>query len=175
MDLGKQRAGQLFSAILSTFQRKQHRETFGVVMNLFLAGQGQPLPQLATVRSPSAVSRFFNQYNWNSRAVIRAMRQHALDEFERFRCVPYGHQQRLELVVDMTSLPMERKFAQLAPWVHHFNGVNGVRMVVLYLSHGSRRFPWSFLIWRGRGQPLPADLALKILAHLPDELMKRHS
>ena len=157
------------------FRRKQHRDTFEVMLNLFLTGQGQPLPQLATVKSPSAVSRFLNQYDWNARAIIRIMRQHALDEFERFRRVPYRHQQRLELIVDMTSLPKEGKFEQLAPWIHHFNGVSGVHLVVLYLCHGSRRFPWSFLVWRGKGQPSPADLALRMLARLPDELVKRHS
>ncbi len=65
MDSEKQRAGQLFSEVLSTFRRKQHRDTFEVMMNLFLTGQGQPLPHLATVKSPSAVSRFLNQYDWD--------------------------------------------------------------------------------------------------------------
>ena len=59
-------------------------------MNLFLAGQGQPLPQLATVKSPSAVSRFFNHYNWNIRAVIRALsRGQKWDEGVRSRLL-YG-------------------------------------------------------------------------------------
>ncbi|AZI45231.1 IS4/IS5 family transposase (plasmid) [Deinococcus psychrotolerans] len=141
-------------------------------------GRDEPLSRWsrpATVKSPSAVSRFCNHYSWNIRAVIRAMRQHALDEFERFRRVPYSHQQRLELIVDMTSLHKEGKFEQLEPWIHRFNGVNGVHLVVLYLCHGSRRFPWSFLVWRGKGQPSPADLALKMLTRLPDELVKRHS
>jgi hypothetical protein len=174
-DSEKQRTGRLFSDVLSTFKRKQHRETFEVMMNLFLTGQGQPLPELATVKSPSAVSRFLNHYTWNVRAVIRAMRQHALDEFDLFRRTPSGRQSRLELIVDMTSLPKEGKFEQLAPWVHHFNGVSGVHLVVLYLCRGSRRFPWSFLVWRGKGHPSPADLALKMLARLPEGLVKRHS
>jgi len=175
MDSEKQRTGQLFSDVMLAFKRKQHRETFEVMMNLFLTGQGQPLPQLATVKSPSAVSRFLNHYTWDVRAVIRAMRQHALNEFDLFRRTPSGRQHRLELIVDMTSLHKEGKFEQLAPWIHHFNGVSGVHLVVLYLCRGSRRFPWSFLVWRGKGHPSPADLALKMLARLPDAFLKRHS
>ncbi|WP_159066019.1 transposase [Deinococcus ficus] len=145
------------------------------MMNLFLTGQGQPLPQLATVKSPSAVSRFLNHSTWNVRAVIRAMRQHALDEFDLFRRTRSGRQFRLELIVDMTSLHKEGKFKQLSPWIHHFNGVSGVHLVVLSLCRGTRRFPWSFLVWRGKGHPSPADLALKMFARLPDVLVKRHS
>jgi hypothetical protein len=125
------------------------------MMNLVLTGQGQPLPQLATVNSPSAVSRFLNHSTWNVRAVIRAMRQHVLDEFNLFRRTPSGRQSRLERIVDMTSLHKEGKFKQLTPWVYHFNGVSGVHLVVRYLCRGSQRFPWSFLVWRRKGHPSP--------------------
>ena len=77
----KNRAGQLYADVLSTFSRKQHLDTVQVLLSLFLTARGQPFPQLATVKSPSAISRFLNHYHWNIRSVIRTMRRHALEQF----------------------------------------------------------------------------------------------
>ena len=128
----KDRAGALFAQVIETFTRKQHRETFEVIMNLFLIGRGQPLPQLATVKSPSAISRFLNHYQWNVRHIIRIMRRHVITEFQRYRQTPKGRSCKVELSVDMTSLPKEGRFKQLGDWMHHFNGVTGIHLVVLY-------------------------------------------
>ena len=49
-------------------------------------------------------------------------------------------------------------------------GVHGVHVVILFLCCGTFRLPWSFLIWRGKGQPSPAMLALKLLRGLPPEV-----
>ena len=103
----KDRTGALFAQVIETFTRKQHRETFEVIMNLFLTGRGQPLPQRATVKSPSAISRFLNHYQWNVRHIIRIMRQHVITEFQRYRQTPKGRSCKVELIVDMTSLPKE--------------------------------------------------------------------
>ncbi|WP_456318871.1 transposase [Deinococcus rhizophilus] len=72
----------------------------------------------------------------------------------------------------MTSLPKEGKFPLLGGWTHRFNGVTGVHLVVLYICCGEVRLPWSFLIWRGKHQTSPAELALKMLARLPVEFRK---
>ena len=140
----KDRAGALFAQVIETFTRKQHRETFEVIMNLFLTGRGQPLPQLATVKSPSAISRFLNHYQWNVRQIIRIMRQHVITEFQRYRQTPKGRNCKVELIVDMTSLLKEGRFEQLGDWMHHFNGVTGIHLVVLYFCCGDLRLPWSF-------------------------------
>lgn len=166
------RAGRLYADILDTFTRKQHLDTAQVLLNLFLAARGQPLPDLATVKSPSAISRFLNHYAWNARALIRVMRRHALEQYDLHRRQARGRSARLELIVDLTSLGKEGQFEHLGNWMHTLNGVTGVHLVVLYLCCGELRVPWSFLVWRGKGTPSAAQLALKLLAHLPAALRR---
>ncbi|MGB5913553.1 MAG: hypothetical protein WA783_09990 [Phormidesmis sp.] len=52
------------------------------------------------------------------------------------------------------------------------NGKRGLHLVVLYIVIGYRRIPWSFRIWRGKGQPSPNQLACKSLASVPKALVK---
>ena len=165
----KDRAGRLYRDVLAVFTRKQHLDSVQVLLNLFLHARGQPLPQLAKVKSPAALSRFLNHYEWNLRAIIRTMRCYALEQFQLYRSRSRGRSSNVELIVDMTSLPKEGKFPLLDDWMHHFNGVTGVHMVMLYVSCGEVRLPWSFLIWRGKHQTSPAELALKMLARLPHQ------
>ena len=40
------------------------------------------------------------------------------------------------------------------PWVRMLNGKRGLHLVVLYIVVGNRRIPWSFRVWRGKGQPI---------------------
>ena len=58
------------------------------------------------------------------------------------------------------------------PWVRMLNGKRGLHLVVLYIVLGERRIPWSFRIWRGKGQPSPNRLACKLLASVPKALVK---
>jgi hypothetical protein len=44
--------------------------------------------------------------------------------------------------------------------------------VVLYLVVGEWRVPWSFRVWRGKGHPIPAQLACKLLTTVPKSLVK---
>jgi hypothetical protein len=37
---------------------------------------------------------------------------------------------------------------------------------------GDWRVPWSFRVWRGKGHPSPAQLACKLLATVPQSLVK---
>jgi hypothetical protein len=37
----------------------------------------------------------------------------------------------------------------------------------MYLVVGKWRVPWSFWVWRGKGTPSPAQLALKLINSLP--------
>lgn len=136
----------------------------------FLAALGQPRLNSATVKSPSAISRFLNHYAWSLRAVVRVMRRHALEQYFADRQQFRGRRPRLELIVDLTSLGKEGQFTALTSWMHTLNGVHGVHVVVLFLCCGTFRLPWSFLIWRGKGQPSPAALALKLLRGLPVEV-----
>ena len=51
------------------------------------------------------------------------------------------------------------------------NGKHGLHLVVLYIIIGQRRIPWSFRVWRGKGQPSPNQLACKLLASVPKSLV----
>ena len=170
MKTKESRAGQLYSDILDTFTRKQHLDTVQVLLCLFLAAFGKPHPANATVKSPAALSRFFNHYDWSTTSVIRVMRSHALKQLRSFRKACKGRPPRIELIVDLTSLGKEGKFVDLGDWMHTLNSVHGVHLVVLYICCGDLRLPWSFLIWRGKGQPSPTQLALKLLKGLQAEV-----
>ncbi|ULH15971.1 transposase [Deinococcus sp. KNUC1210] len=170
MNAKETRAGQLYADVLETFGRKQHLDNVQVLLNLFLAAMGKPLPAYATVKSPTALSRFLNHAPWNVTAMIRVMRHHAHSQLKAYRKRCVGRSPRLELMVDLTSIAKEGRFEGLGDWMHTLNSVHGVHVVLLYLCCGELRLPWSFLIWRGKGQPSPTQLALKLLRGLPSEV-----
>ena len=107
------RAEQLYSDILAVFTRKQHLDSVQVLLCLFLAAMGKPRPAYATVKSPAALSRFLNQYDWNTKAIIRVMRHHALSQLQSYRKRCAGRPPRLELIVDLTSIGKEGDFLGL--------------------------------------------------------------
>ena len=98
------RAGQLYTDILAIFRRKQHLESVQVLLCLFLAAMGKPLPTYATVKSPAALSRFLNHYSWSLTALVRVMRHHARSQLRAYRRSCVGRPPRLELIVDLTSI-----------------------------------------------------------------------
>ena len=167
------RAGQLYTEVLATFKRKQHLESVQVLLCLSLAAMGKPLPAYATVKSPATLSRFLNHYSWSLTALVRVMRQHARSQLKAYRRSCVGPPPRLELIVDLTSIAKQGRFPGLGDWMHTLHSVHGVHLVLLYLCCGELRLPWSFLIWRGKGQPSPTQLALKLLRALPADI--RHS
>ncbi|EYB69386.1 hypothetical protein DEIPH_ctg008orf0116 [Deinococcus phoenicis] len=137
----EQRSRRLYSDILPCFSRKQHRESFEVILNLFLDGSGRPFPERATGKSPAALSRFLNHAAWNTGQLCRVLRQHAHETLQDlWRHQPH-QRPRLELLVDLTSLEKTGKFSELADWVHIYHGVRGVHLVVLYLCCGELRLP----------------------------------
>jgi hypothetical protein len=87
--------------------RKQHRDSFMVVLDLLLDGPGAALPERATVKSPADISRFLNQPPGTPA--------------NSAGCCPH-----LELLVDLTSLEKTGKFTALTDWVHTDNGAYGV-------------------------------------------------
>ena len=143
-----------------------------VFLDLMLDGSGRALPERATVKSPAAISRFLNHASWDTRKLCRMLREHALQALQSLYRQNPGHRPRLELLMDLTSLEKTGKFAALTDWVHTYNGVHGVHLVVLYLCCGPLRLPWAFQIWRGKGTPSPAQLALKLLRTVPAALLK---
>ncbi|PTA66744.1 transposase [Deinococcus arcticus] len=166
------RARRLYSDILSCFTRRQHRESFEVFLDLLLDGSGRPLPARATVKSPAAISRFLNHAHWDLRSLCRFMRQAALELFnDTWKHAPH-HRPRVEFLVDLTSLEKAGKFTDLSDWMHVLNAVHGVHLVVLYICCGDLKLPWAFQIWRGKGTPSAASLALKLLRTIPPVMLQ---
>ncbi|WP_228015713.1 transposase [Leptolyngbya ectocarpi] len=148
------------------------------VLGLFLDTQGHALSEHTQVKSPSSLSRFFNRYRWSTRHVIRTTRQAILDQLTTH---PVRKDVPVRLLIDLSTLKKTGTFWQLStptdddeapePWVRMLNGKRGLHLVVLYIVMGRRRIPWSFRVWRGKGQPSPNQLACKLLASIPKSLV----
>jgi len=149
------------------------------VLGLFLDAQGHALPEHTQVKSASSLSRFFNHYHWSTRQVIRTARAAILEQLATH---PVRRGVPVRLLIDLSTLKKTGKFWQLStptddidapePWVRMLNGQRGLHLVVLYIVIGNRRIPWSFRVWRGKGQPSPNQLACKLLASVPQSLVK---
>lgn len=167
------RAGRLYSDMLSACQRKQHVATFSVILSCFLSALGMSRFEASKAKSPSAISHFLNNYSWSTRTLIRVMRTHTLETLCAYLRGRRGRPPMLELIVDTTSIAKEGKFAELDGWVHTLNRVRGVHIVMLYVCCGELRLPWGFKIWRGKGTPSPQDLALRLIQQLPQDIFSR--
>jgi hypothetical protein len=71
------------------------------MLGLFLEAQGHPLPQHSQTKSPSALSRFLNQYDWGTRQIIRAVRKAILKELLTY--APRGRRPWLQVIVDLLT------------------------------------------------------------------------
>ncbi|MEO0756416.1 MAG: transposase [Cyanobacteria bacterium J06648_16] len=148
------------------------------MLGLFLDTQGHALPAHTQVKSASSLSRFLNRYQWSTRSVLRTTRQSILQQIELHR--PPSHIP-IRLLMDLTTLEKVGKFSHLKAegkggdgsdrWVRMLNGKRGLHLVVLYIVIGDWRIPWSFRIWRGKGQTTPSELACKLLATVPKRLI----
>lgn len=178
-----QHAQGLVYSLLSLMPSVYQKASLNAILALFLDQQGHALPDHTPVKSASSLSRFLNHYNWSTRGVIRTTRQAVLKQLlahPPHRSVP------VRLLVDLTTLPKTGKFKQLSslpddselvedPWVRMLNGKRGLHLVMLYLVWGDWRVPWSFRIWRGKGQPSPATLACRLLATVPNSLTRNRT
>ena len=167
----------LVYSLLCLMPSVYQKSSLNALLGLFLEARGHPLPQHTQVKSASSLSRFLNHYGWSTRQVIRTTRRAVLGQIARHRPhrgVP------LRVLIDLTSLPKCGKFFHLGtptedpdtpdPWVRVLNGKRGLHIVVLYLVMGEWRVPWSFRVWRGKGDASPVQLACKLLATVPTQL-----
>jgi hypothetical protein len=139
---------------------------------LFLCAQGIALPEHTEHKSPSALSRFLNLYNWPTTEVIRTLRREIVTMLlERHRV---GRRPILRAIVDLTPLEKSGQFEGLAGLVHVLNKKRGVQLVLLYLELDGWRIPWGFRVWRGKDSASPAKLALKLLRTLPAVLTSHY-
>ncbi len=174
-----QHAQGLVYSLISLMPSVYQKASLKAVLGLFLDVHGHALPEHTQVKSASSLSRFFNRYAWSTRQVIRTTRAAIL---EQLRAHPVRKGVPVRLLIDLSTLKKTGKFWHLStptddinapePWVRMLNGKRGLHLVVLYLVIGQRRIPWSFRVWRGKGQPSPNQLACKLLASVPKSLVK---
>ena len=173
-----QHAQALVYSLISLMPSVYQKASLKAVLGLFLDTQGHALPQHTPVKSPSSLSRFLNRYRWSTRAVIRTTRAAVLDQLAAY---PVHKGVPVRLLIDLSTLKKTGKFWHLStpteevdapePWVRLLNGKRGLHLVVLYIVIGERRIPWSFRVWRGKGQSSPNRLACRLLASLPKALV----
>ena len=85
-------AQTLVYTFLSLMPSVYQQENLETMLGLFLEAQGYPLPQHSKSKSPSALSRFLNVYDWSTRGVIRTMRNRVIKEILSERtlgCQPF--------------------------------------------------------------------------------------
>lgn len=124
----------------------------------FAPSTGATLPNDAVIKSPSALSRFLNEYGWPTLGVIRATRQEIKKQL--LKCAFRGRRPQLQVIIDLTTLEKRGKFKAFAHLIQVLNGKRGLQLVVMYLVVGELRMPWAFRPWRGKDTTTPAQLGL---------------
>jgi hypothetical protein len=164
---------ELFCTLQQLFTSTHLTASFKTLMALFLKGDGRPHPHHAHGKSPAALSRFLNHYRWNTRRLIRQTRHAAVESLMRYDQTRRGRRPKLLVILDLTTLEKTGRFAQF-DLVRILNKKRGVHVVVMYLLAGPLRVPWSFRVWRGKGEASASTLALKLLRQLPSVLRRRY-
>ena len=163
-------AQNLVYTLLSLMPSVYQQENLEAMLGLFLKAQGYPLPQHSKTKSPSALSRFLNIYDWPTRSTIRTTRNRIIKEILSER--PLGRKPFLQVIIDLTTLEKFGKFKVFENLIRVYNGKRGLHLVVVYLVVGRWRIPWNFRVWRGKGTSSPAQLGLKMVKCLPKKLTK---
>ena len=166
-------AQELMNTLTQLMPTVYQQETLESILAMFLDGLGHSLPHHCTTKSGSAISRFFNHYQWSTRSVIRVVRSLLLDLI--LSLFPKGRKPTLQVILDLTTLEKVGKFPHLKDLVRVYHGKKGLHIVVMYLVVGNWRFPWSFRVYRGKGTPSPSSLAQKLLKTLPSALTSAFS
>jgi hypothetical protein len=137
-------ARTVFNTIQALITTTHQLQTFNALIAAFLESDGNPRPERAPVKSPSAFSRFLNLYDWNARAIIRAVRNAILTQIWAVHAERKGRRPILEIIVDLTTLEKTGAFKNLE--IHQLKDKTGLHLVVLYVVIGLHRFPWSFAV-----------------------------
>ena len=94
----------LFNDTQATFATTSAQTSFQVAMHSFLDGDGNPRPQRSTGKSPSSLSRFYNQTIWNLRGFNQHLQQAAVSRILRARNQAKGQARTIEATLDLTTL-----------------------------------------------------------------------
>ena len=160
-----QEARKAFNTIERSLTSKAHRKLLRVATNAFLEADGNPRPEHAEGASASSLSRFFNDYNWNLRGIIRILRQNITRQLLNLARQKRTRKHVLKLMLDLTSLEKTGEFPELP--IHTLDQKRGLHLIVLYVVIDNQRFPWAFTVWQGKDTTSPAQLALRMLKRLP--------
>jgi hypothetical protein len=161
-------AQKLVYTLIHLMPSSYQQQSLQALLGLFLEAQGYPLPEHCQSKSASALSRFLNQYNWSTRAIIRTTRKTILERILAARLK--GRRPILQVILDLTTLEKTGKFKALEGKVRVYHGKRGLHIVVLYLVLGNWRVPWSWRVYRGKDTPSPTQLGLRLLKTLPSSL-----
>ena len=146
-------AQKLVYDLLNLVPSVYQRASLKTMLALFLQARGLALPEHAKHKSPSALSRFLNLYEWPTRAVVRALRREVSKRLlERQKA---GRRPILRAIVDLTPLEKSGEFEGLGGLVRVLNKKRVLQLVVLYLELDGWRIPWGFRVWRGKGSASP--------------------
>lgn len=156
---------ELLSTLKQLMPTIYQQETLESILGLLLKGQGNSVPHHCQTKSASAISRFLNHYKWSTRSLIRTVRSCILNLI--FSQRKKGRKPTLEVILDLTTLEKVGNFPHLQDLVRVYHHKKGLHIVVMYLVLGNWRFPWSFRVYRGKGNPSPSQLAQKLLNNLP--------
>ncbi len=107
-------AKTLISELQTLMPSVYQQESLQAMLGLFLEGQGVPLPEHCELKSASALSRFLNEYQWQTRQVIRAVRKAALRQIMSYPQV--GRKPTLQVILDLTTLEKAGKFKEFKHW-----------------------------------------------------------
>ncbi|WP_088894793.1 transposase [Leptolyngbya ohadii] len=165
-------AQALVYTLLGLMPTAYQRDSLQALLGLFLEAQGHPLPEHSVIKSAAALSRFLNHYDWSTRSVIRSVRQQIVQEL--LGACHRGRRPWLRVIVDLTTLEKCGKFIGFAHLISVLQGKRGLHLVVLYLVVGEFRVPWGFRVWRGKGTPSAAQLAVRLINTLPKNLMQAY-
>jgi hypothetical protein len=165
-------ARKLVYELLTLMPSVHQQASLKAMLALFLATRDIALPEHATHKSASSLSRFLNLYAWPTRSLIRSLRRAALKTLLQRRKA--GRRPILRAIVDLSPLEKSGEFKGLAGLVHILNNKRGLQLVVLYVELDGWRVPWGFRVWRGKGNASPGTLALRLLRTLPKVLTARY-
>ena len=87
----------LIAVLIDLMPSPYQRENLEAALALFLEAQGKPLPAYTQLKSASALSRFYNVYDWPVRTLIRSVRKAILEQLlarsgrgrRPISCVPF--------------------------------------------------------------------------------------
>lgn len=161
----KHEARTLFNTTQTLFATHYQRRSYQTLIAGFLSATGNPRPATASDKSAAALSRFLNHYAWNARHLIRIVRTAIQKRIWDVYATRRGRKPTVEIMLDLTTLEKTGAFPNLE--IHALKDKIGLHLVVLYVVIGNQRFPWSLLIWRGKGGTSPTQLGLKLLQRIP--------